>query len=710
MGSTYYFVENLTPVAWAFSIWPRLIGQRIRNASPVICCYVIDGSPLTLLLAKISSFVTGVPVRKLDFRLADMQSEDGESVRWRILYGDLARVQSTAATDSSYQKFLEATSQFAHFPDFLAKKLVSAGYWNRGNLWRGIHLVRVCQWEIRKFEFENGDELHTNGGIQPVLFIEKIPWLPALEKFAGECGVSIVPVRPAMNLYSRWRQMVPSWAMSALRWARFYRITRRSNDSDLESTSSKERNSSRPKVAFDYYGQGNPDNPERHSDLHFWQQSSLDGADLLCLLQFPGFPLDEKSKAELKNHGIDSIRLHPAAATAPGIPLFQPAKTSPPAIINIGQAAERRWLNRELANYQRLKSSWTELAERENLKVYLTWYKYTADHIAIADAIETTGGVTAVYQRGYEAEPSAQNTIAADLVFGFSQKVVELERESNSKIKYHVTTGYLGDHRFPLVRDSSQKIRERLMGNGATHILAFLDENSADDPRWRPGHHLTQKDYAFLLEKVLNEPWLGLVIKPKLPRTLRRRLEEVSELLRQAEATGRCYVFEAQENAPAQGWNTPAEAALVSDITIHGDLAAATAGVESALAGVPTLLHDPLGWPTSPLYELGLGTTVFTDWESLWGACRQQWSEPQGVPGFGDWTPVLDDLDPFRDGRAAERMGAYVHWLLEGFRAGQDRETVMAEAAERYSAAWGSDKITEVNWNETAGGVSHSEN
>ena len=123
MGSTYYFVENLTLLAWAFSIWPRLIGQRIRNGSPVICCYVIDGSPLTLLLAKISSFITGVPVRKLDFRLADMQSEDGESVRWRILYGDLAQVQSTAAADSSYQKFLEATSRFGHFPDFLAKKL-----------------------------------------------------------------------------------------------------------------------------------------------------------------------------------------------------------------------------------------------------------------------------------------------------------------------------------------------------------------------------------------------------------------------------------------------------------------------------------------------------------------------------------------------------------------------------------------------------------
>ena len=58
---------------------------------------------------------------------------------------------------------------------------------------------------------------------------------------------------------------------------------------------------------------------------------------------------------------------------------------------------------------------------------------------------------------------------------------------------------------------------------------------------------------------------------------------------------------------------------------------------------------------------------------------------------------MLDELDPFRDGRAAERMGTYLQWLLEGFRAGLDRETVMADAAERYTAAWGKDKVMQVN-------------
>ena len=116
---------------------------------------------------------------------------------------------------------------------------------------------------------------------------------------------------------------------------------------------------------------------------------------------------------------------------------------------------------------------------------------------------------------------------------------------------------------------------------------------------------------------------------------------------------------------------------------------------------MPTLLYDPEGCPTSPFYDLGVAKIAFTDWETLWSACLQHWSESSGTPGFGDWTPILDDLDPFRAGRAAERMGNYVDWLLDGFRAGLDRDSVMANAAERYCAAWGEDKIAQVNWEET---------
>ena len=69
----------------------------------------------------------------------------------------------------------------------------------------------------------------------------------------------------------------------------------------------------------------------------------------------------------------------------------------------------------------------------------------------------------------------------------------------------------------------------------------------------------------------------------------------------------------------------------------------------------------------------------------------------RGIPKFGDWSDILGEIDPFRDGRAAERMGTYLKWIQEGFEAKLSRETVLADAAERYCRIWGKDKILSVN-------------
>jgi hypothetical protein len=135
---------------------------------------------------------------------------------------------------------------------------------------------------------------------------------------------------------------------------------------------------------------------------------------------------------------------------------------------------------------------------------------------------------------------------------------------------------------------------------------------------------------------------------------------------------------------------------LAADVTVEG-FWGGTPSFECALAGVPSLLVDRAGFPRHPFYGFGPGKVVFKDWETLWQACEEHWRSPAGVPGFGDWSQMRAALDPFRDGRAAERMGNYLKWLIEGLKAGLDRETVMADAAERYCARWGRDKVTKVN-------------
>ena len=58
--------------------------------------------------------------------------------------------------------------------------------------------------------------------------------------------------------------------------------------------------------------------------------------------------------------------------------------------------------------------------------------------------------------------------------------------------------------------------------------------------------------------------------------------------------------------------------------------------------------------PSLYLYRLGVGRVVFSDWDELWKALMEHWANPDGILKFGDWRPMLNEIDPFRDGRAAE--------------------------------------------------------
>ena len=704
MTSSVYFVENLTLRAWGISIWPRLL-MRLLSGNRVACCYLFDGSAPAMLIARTSGLLTGTGVRRLDFRSTDVRDEDGLGARLRVRYQVLADAQQRAIALPAFQDLHDTGVLHDRLQMFLAKNIVEIRPATRNIVWRALNLVTICLWTMKRDGNYSGS---------PVLFLERLPWLSVVTHYGTESGVSIIPVAPALGLVAYLRSRVPPQVEDLARLIRYRQFPRMPSyfkrqvlSAAIWSSRGKHESSGefawqrtqtlKPLVAIDYYGQFNLDRPECHSDLFFWQCSSLKGSDLLLTFGNRWDPLDAAKWAQLQEHGMSAVALHPGATTIPGALVFEGrvnvkgATRFPFSIRRNG--LEKAWINTQISRYDSLRDYWTHFFDQYNIKVYLSWYKYDGLHYAVADALQSLGGVTAIYQRAYESNPSTEFAIGVDIGFGFSQGTAEVERQSKSCIRYHVTTGYLGDHRYSLLRESARSQGQALRDQGAKHVLAFFDENTVDEHRFGFGHHGTQENYQFLLEKVLAEPWLGLLIKPKTPKTLRRRLGPVGPLLERAEATGRCYVY---EDGPTQGSDPPAKAALAADIAIHGHLHAASAGIDAALAGVPTLMLDREGWSMSPLYRLGVGRVVFTDWEPLWEACRQHWSTPGGVPGFGDWSHMLDELDPFRDGRAAERMGTYVQWLIEGFQAGLNRETVMADAAERYCASWGIDKVTQV--------------
>jgi hypothetical protein len=175
---------------------------------------------------------------------------------------------------------------------------------------------------------------------------------------------------------------------------------------------------------------------------------------------------------------------------------------------------------------------------------------------------------------------------------------------------------------------------------------------------------------------------------------LRKRLGSVEKLLSKAEATGRCYIYETSGRHTTSA--PPVLAGLSADLCIHGHLSAGTAALECALEGLPTLLIDREGTPASKLNELPEGKVVFKDWSSTIDAMMEHFNTPEGISGFGDWSSIIDDLDLFRDGLATKRIGDYLHWLLQGYEQGLDKESIMENAAARYRKQWGDDKVLSV--------------
>ncbi len=684
------FVESLTLRVWFFSIFPRLIRDRLAGrAGWGRNCYLFNWSGPALAAARLTGGWVGLRVEPLRYRLADVRDEEGLLLRLRIAYQDLAEVQADAMREAIFTQVLQEQRALDRLPAYLAKAIASMDLSDRGTLWRALMAIQVCAWRLRQ---------GTESSSEAVFYLERRAWLNSLIRYAARERVQVIPVRPPFRVKAWLSSILSPEIKALLRWilsGRFRKAAGAGGVSQMGGStpgggaqSRATRGARGPRIAVEYYGHLNLNRPECYSDLFFWQQSSLPAEQISVLFNdFSRDPLDDSKRKELALAGLRAESLSP----------WDRFRRNPMLMLRRspgGGSPETDWLVKQIARYKALRSYWERFFSAEQVKIHISWFKYGAAHCAIADALQRAGGITVIYQRAHEELPSAETAIAADIVFGFSRKAAEVERLSNSRIAYHITAGYLGDHRFPLLKEQARRVRESLRRHGAQRIIAFTDENSMEDARWQTGHEFQQHNYAFLLEKLLANPWLGLVIKPKVPSSLRRRLGPVAALLSKAEATGRCILY---EEGVLQGSYPPAAAALASDLMIHGHLCAGTAGMEAALAGVPTLLLDREGWSRSPLYRLGLGRVVFTDWRIIWKGCLEHWERPGGVPGFGDWSPLLEELDPFRDGQAAERMGTTLQWILEGFTAGLPREVVMADAAERYAQRWGRDKVTQVN-------------
>lgn len=676
-GIRYFFVERLQVATWLTEVWPRI---RRTDDGPATIWYA-EGSAVAERLARRMATRAGMRLERWAFDASGMFDEEGTLLWMRTHYGEMLKALSCVMRQPEFDQFLADDRNAGALRTWVVKLALPGDAGAAGpGLWRAVYLIHVALW------FAHRDSVAAE---RVMLFLRCWPWMEGIRLYAQECGLpAVVPVGRELRTGKILRRLLARDLLFIKEgWPRF-----------LVGNDIRCGPANGPSLAVQCYGHFNLDRSDRYSDFFFWQQSDFPATRLVALFGIPQDPLDSQRMEELARHGLRGIATRHGAARD-GAPV-QIETTLLPSLVAAGRVAadvlrplETGWLDAEQTVFQVQKRYWKRLFAAQDVRVFVTWFKYNADHCAIGEALRELGGALALYQRSYEGDPTAKTMIDTDIYFGFSRTGIGVEAQAGSRIDHFVTTGYIGDHRFPLVRAEAQRVRNSLCRHGAEYVLAYFDEGSYQDARWGIDVGRLRRNYAFLLEALLREPALGLVLKPKVPGTLRKRLGAVTELLERALATGRCHLY---DEGVLQGAVIPAQAALSADLAVHDSLVSGTAACEAALAGVPTVLLNEDGWKTSPLCRLGEGRGFFKNLETLWHVWKESRTCPGAIRGFGDWSPILEELDPFRDGRSAERMGTYLKWLIEGFANGMSRKTALADATERYCAAWGEDKVASV--------------
>ena len=640
---------------WSFfsSLWVLSFYKNIQTI------YFIDESFFSKIVIKLILKLFGKNVYQLDFKMTEVIDESGEIVGQRIATKDMFKFQEKIQSSNALKSMYHESWNQNNIMDYVHKAVVDDHAYDIDSIFRILYLINVIDWYSKKINIKEAR-----------FIINNRPWINLYQDYANNYNITILGKTSYFSIFSKIMKLIRTYPSLY----NFLKNTKHQNKSNSNLASSTN------KLYVDGRGDTSLFNDGFHSDFFWHLNSDFERSKILYTHH------NNQEKEYFSRKGLFSI--------GQGIHLKgNYLKNFNKPKLNYSHEFKAECINIQsiLDEYDLERSNNASFFDAYNVKVFLTWFKYDSKHIAIADAIKDNGGISAIWQMAFDGFPNIECITNSDIVFSYSKFSCDIDKNLKSKIKYNVVVGYPKDYVPALLKDKANLIRSKLQSNGAKKIVFVIDENSIDDDRWHTGHEMQRENYSYILEKLLEVPWLGVIFKPKWASNLRHRLGDTNNLLDKALKTGRCHIFEDSGRYSTSA--PPILAGLVADICIHGHLNSGTAALECALEGLPTLLIDREVTRYSKLYDLSEGKVIFPDWPSTIDALMDHFNSPSGTEGFGDWSSIIDELDPYRDGMAAYRMCTYLKWLVDGFDNGLERDEVMANAAKMFRERWGYDMV-----------------
>ena len=519
----------------------------------------------------------------------------------------------------------------------------------------------------------------------PLLLLRRASWTSALrEHVAGE-GLLLVTYRDAPDL---------GRVLASLgRLARFVAAASIRPGAHGDGRSGAEagatRRSSPTAIGLQFGHRTLEPGALRRSEF-FWLEAPSLAPRPVILFGVPADAADDATRAGLRSSPLNvDVATGAPPASWRGLLGFTLSLVVGPALANLARG--RFWspyVARHLVSLLRDYLRWRAFFSSRGIGVTVAPFASDAT-VGQVLALRDLGGVSTGYQHSISniVGPSALLTAGPDVAFVSAERFARLWDGVPARPLEIVPTGFIYDDAIKAaLRDPHWEVaRGRLAARGARYVITFFDENSLEGWYSAVTDADASLDYEFLLRWLLEDPTLGLVLKPKKSSNLLERVAGARALIEEGLRTGRCVMLTSETLV---GNIYPAEAAMMSDLVI-GKLTGCTAAFEAWLCGRPTVLVDTEGFRDHPLWRSGDGTFVYRDWPAARRSIESHRRDPLATPGFGDWSAVADELDPFRDGWAASRMREYVFELAAALDRGASRDQALAQASARHRERWG---------------------
>ena len=437
------------------------------------------------------------------------------------------------------------------------------------------------------------------------------------------------------------------------------------------------------------------DKTARYNDLFWWWNSNIPGQRLVYFFDRPGTPASKEALALTDSLGIECAVIDPRAVgdaphllwrPSPGLALALRRLWNKVRVARWGLTRGRqgRWAAGRMLSMLRHSETQEDFYREFNIMGVFHFQDSGLDYTSLA--CDGAGSARFGYHWSNIPWPLNSHGRIHQVYFSWGQSHSDMLKASPHAVDHILLSGCIveGANHGGTANPEVLGHRRELEAAGAERVLALFDTTLT-----------TEKFYEFFFQRIIDDSRWGLLVKPKLSEYVpwaTGRFPKLEEFYEEAASTGRIKTLDSQLS--------PAEAASGADFSVSIDIN--SAGVVAALAGHRSIHLDYLRLNESPLKEWatfhqdGPDRIVFNDPDVLWQKLNAYYDGPDADPDLGLASEsLLHQIDPFRDGRAGERIGQYVNWYLEALDHGLERDEALEQATSRYSTEWGTDSVVQ---------------